>query len=133
MNNMGIPLIMNFICFTQRIAKTIKNSFNIQSANHRTNSIFNNNSILVAFKEKRNCEITLFVSNSTVIITSLKHLTLLIVTDHDATLAVKKTILLEAKNRIWNAIGSYICISSNVIYTITYTCCEKIYIGETKM
>ena len=34
--------------------------------------------------------------------------------------------------RIWNVKGSYTCISSNVIYAIACTRCEKIYIGETK-
>ena len=29
-------------------------------------------------------------------------------------------------------LGSYTCITSNVIYAITCTRCEKIYIGETK-
>ena len=34
--------------------------------------------------------------------------------------------------RNWNVLGSYTCISSNVIYAITCTRCEKIYFGETK-
>ena len=34
--------------------------------------------------------------------------------------------------RNWNVLGSYTCISSNVIYAITCTRCEKICIGETK-
>ena len=29
-------------------------------------------------------------------------------------------------------LGSYACISSNVIYAMTCTRCEEIYIGETK-
>ena len=34
--------------------------------------------------------------------------------------------------RNWNMLGSYTCISSNVIYAITCTRCEKLYFGETK-
>ena len=34
--------------------------------------------------------------------------------------------------RNWNVLGSYTCISSNVIYAITCTRCEKNYFGETK-
>ena len=34
--------------------------------------------------------------------------------------------------RNWNVLGSNPCISSNVIYAITCTRCEKLYIGETK-
>ena len=34
--------------------------------------------------------------------------------------------------RIWNVLRRYTCISLNVIYVITCTCCDKIYIGETK-
>ena len=48
--------------------------------------------------EKRICKIALFVPNSSVILTLLKHLALLVVNDHDETLAVTylSAILLQA-------------------------------------
>ena len=98
LNNSGVPLTMKFSGITKCIAKTIKSNLSILSANHKTNRIFGTNSVFVALKRKRVFEIALFVPNSTVMITLLKHLALLFVIDHDATLAVTKlsAILLEA-------------------------------------
>ena len=79
---------MKFIGITKCIAKTIKSNLSILSANHKTNRIFVTNSVFVALKRKmnlRDCFIRskLYRDGNTV-----KHLALLVVIDHDATLAV---------------------------------------------
>ena len=64
----------------------------------------------------------------------IKHQAPLVVINHDATSASHITVGNTSRrlNIIWNVKGSYTCISSNVIYAITCTGCEKLYIGERK-
>ena len=83
--------------------------------------------------EKRNCEIALFAPSSTVITpvetpgTTSFHRRRCNTYSH---VTLGNTIRGSCIN--WNVKGSYTCISSNVIYAIIYTRCEKNYIRETE-
>ena len=79
---------MKFSGITKCIAKTIKSNISIIFANHKTNLFSAPTQFLWNLSEKRIFEIALFVPNSTVLITLMKHLALLVVIDHDATLLV---------------------------------------------
>ena len=88
MNNMGIPLFMKFSGNTPRIAKTTKKNLNILPPTAKHIGFSAPTSFLWQLNVKRVCEINLIVPNSTAIITHLTHQALLVVIDHDATLAV---------------------------------------------
>ena len=110
------------------------NNLSILSANHKTNNIFGTNSILVASKRKKNirdCFIRskLYRDNNTVETpgTTSCHRPRWNTCSH-----VTLGNIIRGPLRNWNVLGSYTCISSNVICAITCTRCEKIYIGKTK-
>ena len=120
----------NFHC----IARTIKSNLCILSANVMTNRIFGTNSVFVAFmreKNLRDCFIRskFYRDNNTVETpgTTSCHRPRCITCSH---VSLGNTIIGPIRN--WNVLGSYTCISSNVIYAMTCARCEKIYIGETK-
>ena len=126
---------MKFSGITQCIAKTIKSNLSILSANHKTNRIFGTNSVFVAFKRENNlrdCFIRskLYRDDKTAKTpgTTSCHRPRCNTCSH---VTLGNTIRGPLRN--WNVLGSYTCISSNVIYAITCTRCEKIYFGETKM
>ena len=132
--NTGIPLTMKFSGITKCIAKTIKSNLNILSANHKTNRIFGTNSVFVAFKREKNlrdCFIRskLYRDDNTAKTpgTTSCHRPRCNTCSH---VTLGNTIRGPLRN--WNVLGSYTCISSNVIYAITCTRCETIYFGETK-
>ena len=125
---------MKFSGITKCIAKTIKSNLSIPSANHKTNRIYGANSVFVAFKREKNlrdCFIRskLYRDNNTVETpgTTSCHRPRCNTCSH---VTLGNTIRDPLRN--WNVLGSYTCISSNVIYAITCTRCEKLYIGETK-
>ena len=134
LNNTGVPLTMKFSGITKCIAKTIKSNLSILSANHKTNRIFGTNSVFVAFKREKNlrdCFIRskLYRDDNTVKTpgTTICHRPRCNTCSH-----VTLGNAIRGPLRNWNVLGSHTCISSNVIYAITGTRCEKIYIGETK-
>ena len=80
---------MKLSCITQCIAKTltkITKTFYLPTTRQKVFSAPTPS--LWHLRDERIFEIALFVPNSTVIITLLKHLALLVIIDHDATLAV---------------------------------------------
>ena len=132
-NNTGVHLTKKFSGITTCIAKTIKSNLSILSANHKTNRIFGTNSVFVAFKREKNlrdCFIRskLYRDDNTVKTpgTTSCHRPRCNTCNH---VTLGNTIRGPLRN--WNVLGSYTCISSNVIYTITCTRCEKNYFGET--
>ena len=134
LSNMEVPLTMKFSGIAQCIAKTIKSKLSIPSANHKTNRIFGTNSVFVAFQREKNlrdCFIRskLYRDNNTVETpgTTSCHRPRCNTCSH---VALGNTIRGPLRN--WNVLRSYTCISSNVIYAIACTRCEKNYIGETK-
>ena len=125
---------MKFCGITKCISKTIKSNLSILSANHKTNRIFGTNCVFVAFKREkslRDCFIRskLYRDDNTVKTpgTTSCHRPRCITCSH---VTLGNTIRGPLRN--WNVLGSYTCISSNVIYAITCTRCEKNYFGETK-
>ena len=134
LNNTGVPLTMKFSGITKCIAKTIKTNLSILSANHKTNRIFGSNSVFVAFKREKNlrdCFIRskLYRDDNTV----KKPGTTSCNRPRCNTFShVYLGNTIRGPLRNWNVLGSNTCISSNVIYAITCTRCEKIYFGETK-
>ena len=133
LNNTGVPLTMKFSGITQYIAETIKSNLNILSANHKTNRIFGTNSVFGNLSEKIIYEIALFVPNyrddntAKTPGTTSCHRPRCNTCSH---ITLGNTIRGPLRNR--NVLGIYTCISSNVIYAITCTRCEKNYLGETK-
>ena len=109
-------------------------NLNILSANHKTNRIFGTNSVFVAFKREKNLrEIfirsKLYRDDNTVKTpgTNSCHRPRCNTCSH-----VTLGNSIRGPLRNWNVLGSHTCISSNVIYAITCTRCENLYIWETK-
>ena len=134
LNNTGVTLNMKFSGITQCIAKTIKSNLSILSANDKTNRIIGTNSVFVAFKREKNLRdcftrSKLYRDDNTVETpgTTSCHRPRCNTCSH---VTLGNTIRGPLRN--WAVSGSYTCISSNVIYAMTCTRCEKIYIGETK-
>ena len=125
---------MKFSGITKCIANAIKSNLSILSANHKTNRIFGTNSVFVAFKRENNlrdCFIRskLYRDDNTVKTpgTTSCHRPRSTTCSH---VSLGNTIRGPLRN--WNVLGSYTCISSNVIYAITCTRCENNYFGERK-
>ena len=125
---------MKFICIAKCIAKTIKSKLNILSANRKTNRIFGNNSVFVALmreKNLRDCFIRSkpYRDDNTAKTpgTTSCHRPRCKTCSH-----VTLVNSIRGPLRNWNVLGSYTCISSNVIYAITCTRCEKIYFWKQR-
>ena len=123
LNNTGVTLTMKFGGITKCIAKTIKSNLSILSANHKINRIFGTNSVFVASKREKNlrdCCIhsKLYRDNNSVETpgTTSCHRPRCNTCSH---VALGKGIRGPLRN--WNVLGSYPCISSNVIYAIACT------------
>ena len=134
LNNTGFPQTMKFSGITKCIAKTIKSNLIIIFANHKTNRIFNTNSVFVAFKREKNLRdcfmrSKLYRVDNTVETPGTTNC-------HQPRCNTCSLVTLgntiRGPLRNWNVLGRYTWISSNVIYAIACTCCENNYIGETK-
>ena len=120
--------------YSTHFQKKKKKNLKIPSVNHKTNHIFGTDSTLVAFKREKNLWDCLICSklnhdNNTVETsgTTSCHRPQCSTCSH---VTFGNTIRGPLRN--WNVLGIYTCISLNVIYAITCTHCEKIYIGKTK-
>ena len=127
LNNTGVPLTMKFSGINKCIAKTIKSNLSILSANHKTNRIFGTNSVFLALKREKNlrdCFIRskLYRDDNTVKTpgTSICYRPRCNTCSH---VTLGNTIRGPLRN--WNLLRSHTCISSNVIYAITFTLYEK--------
>ena len=117
LSNTGFPLTMKYSGITQCIAKAIKSNLSILSANHKTNRIFDTNSVFVAFKREmnlRDCFIRskLYRDNNSVETpgTTSCHRPRCDTCSH-----VTLGNAIRGPLRNWNVLGSHTCISSNVI------------------
>ena len=130
MNNTGVPLTMKLLYYLLHYYSTHckNNNLNVPSANHKTNCIFGTNSIFVTSKQEmnmRDCFVRskLYRDNNTAETpgTTSCHRPRC---NTCSNITLSNTI--RDPYRTWNVKGSYTCISSNVIYVITCTRCEKI-------
>ena len=139
LSNTGVRLTMKFSGSTKCIAKTIKIKLSILFANHKTNRYFGTNYIFAAHRREENLreenlrqsfvlsKINRDNNTAETTDTTSCHRPRCNTCSH---VALGNTIRGSLRNL--NGLGSYTCISSNVIYAIVCTRCKKNYIGETK-